>query len=171
MSLITVKDMQVVLASDTDLDTVVSIYEDAAQWLLDRGIAQWPVVVPRELLAQRIARGETFLARYEHHAIATMSIQEEDRLVWGDMPPDALYLHGLAVRRAFTGRRVGVALLRWAEQHAALQGKTYLRLDCMGDNLRLVQYYKDAGFTNLRTVSVRDSSCALFERLIVSPSC
>ena len=171
MSLIRVKDMQVLLATDADLDTVASIYEDAAQWLLARGIAQWLAVVPRELLAQRIARGETFLARYEQHAIATMSIQEEDRVVWGAVPPDALYLHGLAVRRAFTGRRVGVALLRWAEQHAALQGKTYLRLDCMGDNPRLIQYYKDAGFTYLRTVPVRESLCALFERVLVSPSC
>ncbi|MEM8531590.1 MAG: GNAT family N-acetyltransferase [Chloroflexota bacterium] len=166
MPLITVENMQVLLATDTDLDTVASIYEDTAQWLLARGIARWTAVIPRELLAQRIGRGETYLAKYEQHTVATMSVQEEDRLIWGDMPPDALYLHGLAVRRAFTGRGVGVALLRWAEQHAALKGKIYLRLDCMGDNPRLVQYYKDAGFTHLRTVQVRDSSCALFERLI-----
>lgn len=164
--MITINNIQVLLATDTDLDTVASIYEDAAQWLLAHGIAQWPAMVPRELLAQRIAHGETFLARYEEHYIATMSVQEEDRQMWGDMPPDALYLHGLAVRRAFAGRGVGIALLHWAEHHATLKGKIYLRLDCMGDNPRLVQYYKDAGFTHLRTVQVRDSSYALFERVI-----
>ncbi|NOK60623.1 MAG: hypothetical protein GFH27_549297n222 [Chloroflexi bacterium AL-W] len=104
---LTVENIQVVLATDANLDTVASIYEDAAQWLRVRGIAQWPAVVPRELLARRIARGETFLAMYEQHAIATMSLQEEDRLVWGDMTDDALYVHGLAGRRAFAGRGVG----------------------------------------------------------------
>ena len=55
-------------------------------------------------------------------------------------------MHGLAIGRGFAGRRLGRELLRWAEDHVARSGRSYLRLDCMAENRGLNGYYVRAGF-------------------------
>ena len=41
-----------------------------------------------------------------------------------------MYVHGLSVVRAFSGHRIGAAMLTWAAARAAAGGRTLLRLDC-----------------------------------------
>jgi len=52
-------EIRVVQARASDLDTVLSILEEAAQWLVSRGIDQWqPGSFSRQRIADRIERGE-----------------------------------------------------------------------------------------------------------------
>lgn len=76
-----------------------------------------------------------------------LTLQWTDTFIWGDVPTNAGYVHGLVVRRAFAGKDVGGALLRWAGEMAMAEGKAYLRLDCWSDNFALCRYYERAGFT------------------------
>ena len=43
-------------------------------------------------------------------------------MYWGDRPPDALYVHKLAVRRDRAGRGIGAAIVEWANAEAAGSG-------------------------------------------------
>ena len=95
---------------------------------------------------ERIGRGEMYLARLAGQTFGTFALQWSDEEVWGDVLGDAGYVHGLAIRRGFAGRGLGRELLRWAEEHVALSGQSYLRLDCRADNRDLNEYYERAGF-------------------------
>lgn len=136
-------------AGKDDLNTVLDILEDARQWLLSRGITeQWPAPMPPAVFAERIARGEVYLAYLDEGAEAagTFCLLRSDDRVWGDLPGDAAYVHGLAVRRTCAGRNIGAALLNSAGRIAAEMGLPALRLDCWAGNADLCRYYDRLGF-------------------------
>ena len=108
-------EVRIVRARPGDLDTVLSILEGAARWLVSRGIDQWrPGSFSRQRIADRIMCGELNLAELGRQAIGTLSLQWSDEETWGRAPKDAGYVHGLAIRRGFAGRGLGRELLRWA---------------------------------------------------------
>lgn len=157
--------LQVALAQPSDLDEVMELMTEVAQWLIQKGCeGQWPPVIPRDFIAASIERGEVYLARQGNQVVGTVTLQWSDLSMWGERPPDACYVHRLAIRRTHAGQGLGRELLRWAEQTALQQGKRYLRLDCWADNPFLPQYYTDAGFTYCGEVKVGTWRGCLFER-------
>lgn len=152
--------------ADEDVETVADILEEAGRWLAERGIEQWLTKVDREQIRQRLAYSEVYLAEVGGHAIGTLSLQEEDRMIWGLVPPDALYVHSLAIRRIVAGQKIGRRMLDWAAEQAAKRGKRYLRLDCVAANATLRAYYERNNFTPRGIGQIGTSQFALFERLV-----
>jgi len=159
-------DLSIVQAHPDDLATIISIVEEAAHWLHRRGITgQWPLTFPPEYLAPHVAKGDYYLVLLGDQPVGTCMLLWADPEVWGDVPNDAGYVHGLAIRRSVGGRGVGRAMLRWAEQTAAAAGKRYLRLDCWGENHELRRYYERAGFASRGVIDTGGGwMCALFEK-------
>jgi protein-tyrosine phosphatase len=89
-----------------------------------------------------LERGEFYLARVDGEAVGTVALLWQDAAFWGERPPDAGYVHALAVRRAHAGDGLGAKLLDWAEQQAAGAEREYLRLDCPAENVELRGYYE-----------------------------
>jgi ribosomal protein S18 acetylase RimI-like enzyme len=150
-------------ARPQDAPEVAAILSEAAAWLIERGINQWPNPYPLEEVAQSIDRGEVYLA-IESGPAATFTLQSEDLLFWGEQERDALYLHRLAVRRAFAGRGLGKTLVEWAAARARSSGRDFLRLDCLATEPRIRAYYESLGFTYVRDRDMSDWTAALYER-------
>jgi GNAT superfamily N-acetyltransferase len=80
--------------------------------------------------------------------VATVTLAGEDRSVWGEhQRSDAVYVHRLIVARRAAGRGLGAAILRAVAQRARDRGYRVLRLDCVGHNKDLVNYYCRLGFS------------------------
>jgi ribosomal protein S18 acetylase RimI-like enzyme len=156
--------LEVRRAEPDDLDEVVSILSEAARWLLERGIRQWPDPFPRDRAAALLERGSFYLASVDGEPVATFALLWEDRAFWGEQPPDAGYVHAIAVRRAYAGRGLGERLLEWAGAQAAASGREYLRLDCMSNNDVLRGYYERLGFEPRGEAVFDDFTATLFER-------
>ncbi|MEB9894711.1 GNAT family N-acetyltransferase, partial [Bacillus cereus] len=60
---------------------------------------------------------------------------------------DSIYLHRLAIDRAFAGSQLGHAVLRWVEAGIRFPGKRRLRLDCKAGVPALNAFYRAAGYT------------------------
>lgn len=153
--------IMIIQAQPSDLAAITDILEEAASWIASLGIDQWQPgsflnTSSQKRIAQNIGHGEVYLAFYNGQAIGTITVQEGsafDEELWSyETLQDALYVHRLAVRRAFAGKGIGYVLLKWAEQLAANTGKAFLRLDCMADNAALCTYYERWGFTCRGTI-------------------
>lgn len=136
-------------ATEADVSTLVTLYEEAAAWLTARGLRQW---VPGTYSAEEMVAGmraghEMYLVRRGDEPVGKLTLQWDDPESWGEQPPDAGYVHGLCVTRAVAGVGLGAALLDWAGAHVAAEGRTWLRLDCMKRNPELRAYYERQGFT------------------------
>jgi ribosomal protein S18 acetylase RimI-like enzyme len=152
-------------AAPGDLDLVLSILSEAGQWLMSKGIRQWPQPPPAQLMLEGIGRGGVYLASCGDTTCGTFTLSWSDAL-WKERAGDACYLHRLAIRRAFAGRGLGLHLVRAAEKLAAASGKELLRLDCWSGNAVLCDYYERAGFGPCGTACENGYSCCLFEKVI-----
>jgi ribosomal protein S18 acetylase RimI-like enzyme len=161
------RDVTIECATPADADTSLGILQEAARWLLSRGIDQWrPDQFERGSVLAAIARGELYLARRDGAVVATLRLQWTDERVWGSDTGDAGYVHGLAIRRRAAGVGLGRAMLRWAERAVVAAGRTYLRLDCMTANLALRSYYERAGFTYRGDVHGKTWSASRYEKRV-----
>ena len=153
-----------------DVDHVVSIVREASDWLAERGyfwLRQFPGGTP-----QRVADGLVWLAAVEGEDVATVAlVPTPDPELWNAEESDALFVHGLAVRRSAAGLGVGSALLTFAVDRAARTGVPWVRLDCNKNNERLQAYYRSEGFAYLRTIDLAHRNTgALFQKPSVRSS-
>jgi GNAT superfamily N-acetyltransferase len=160
-------------AASEDFEVLHDIMRDAARWVASKGIDQWTwVEMPQGMrfLRERLENAEVYLAYRKDEPVATVSVQWDDREIWGERGWDetAGYVHGLAVKRSAAGRGLGAALIDFAAGLTLAEGRHVLRLDCMAANEPLRIYYLRQGF---KLVSEHHSTktgfdSALFERRI-----
>jgi ribosomal protein S18 acetylase RimI-like enzyme len=155
-------------ASSVDLPVVLEILDEAAGWLLARGIRQWESPAPPSVAEEFrgfIARGLVYLARdpASGEVIATFRIAWENDGLWRDDAASAGYLYALAVRPAHIGQGIGAAIVEWVKELFRECGRTWLRLDCIASNERLRGWYEALGFEYRAAVFAGDYALALYE--------
>lgn len=123
----------------------------------------------REINADRIASRSLFIAEIDWRPVGAIVLMRDDPQIWGDVPGEAVYVHGLATRGTVQGQGVGAAMLDWAGDIAKRADRHWLRLDCTAENARLRAYYEGLGFAHRGDVRVgeppRQRNAALYERL------
>jgi predicted N-acetyltransferase YhbS len=150
-----------------DADTVAALLDEATAWVNELGFSQWPLPFPRDELAAAIDRGEVYVVEAEDgDAVATVTMLHDDPMYWGDRPPDAFYVHKLAVRRDQAGRGIGAAVVEWANAEAAEAGRDFLRVDCLGDNPGIRDYYEGLGFQHRGDLVLGGRNMSLYERSV-----
>ena len=152
--------MNVREARREDIKVVARLLDEASRWVGERGFEQWPLPFPRTQIAEAIARGEVFVAEHDGEAVGT------DPQYWGARPPDALYVHKLAVARAHAGRGFGTEVIGWADRRAASLGRQYLRLDCLGDSTGIRRYYERLGFEHRGDLVRGNRNMCIYERRV-----
>jgi ribosomal protein S18 acetylase RimI-like enzyme len=157
-----VSGLEVRQARAEDVDELVATLSEAARWLLERGIEQWPHPFPRGRVEALVRRGEFFVVRLDGEPAGSLVLRWSDPSIWGEQRDDAGY--ALAVRRAHAGRGLGARLLEWADARVAEAGREFLRLDCMAENGALRRYYEQLGFERRGEALVEDLVAALYER-------
>jgi ribosomal protein S18 acetylase RimI-like enzyme len=140
-------------AAPDEVPAVAALLSRAARELRARGLDQWPDPFPADLVAASVARGETTLALEGAHLQGTLALSWSDEAFWGRKPPDAAYVHRLAVSPLVAGRGLGAALLARAGAEAARAGRPWLRLDCGADNAGLRAWYEGLGFAAVAEVT------------------
>ena len=146
------------------MSAVADLLDEASVWAGERGHEQWPLPFPREDVAGAIDRGEVYVAEVGGDVVATVTLLWDDALHWGERPPDAAYVHRLAVSRARAGQRIGHAIVDWADGTAAANGRSYLRLDCLRTNPRIRRYYEELGFEHCADEVINGRDLSLYER-------
>ena len=121
-------------------------------------------------VVERMAVKTFYLICQSDDIIGTFSLQWEDEGNWGPMPPDAGYLHSLAIKDDFHGQNIGVKAIDLAAQEVAKKGRKFLRLDCPAANKSLCAYYENQGFTKVAERLIPQYGhgyvAALYERII-----
>jgi GNAT superfamily N-acetyltransferase len=138
-------------ASPAQAGDVLDVLNDAAAWLAQQGIRQWPARFQSSWIEAAIHHGETWLVTLGDTVAGTITLDWADP-IWNDTDGSAGYVHRMAVRRSVSG--LGTVILSWARDTARRHGRHALRLDCVASNHRLRTYYETAGFVHRGDVAV-----------------
>lgn len=143
------RPMHIAQATPPDLDAVVSTLREAAQWLQRDGRPLWSAAdLDPERIGRDVRDGAYWVARPGTGEVAgVMRLDLEDPHYWPEIAPgSSLYLHKLAVRRAWAGQGVSTALLGFARERTRALHRHCLRLDCVADRQGLRALYEGFGF-------------------------
>ncbi len=158
--------LDIVPAREEDLDLVMEVLNEAAEWLASMGFpTRWNrAQLSREKCLSQIHQDEVFLAKLGNETVGTITLQWSDPVFWDGASPDAGYVHKFTVRRAYSDRKLGEAMLQWAEGQASRRGKNYLRLDRLSNNRKIREYYERAGFVHKGDASPLGWRASLYEK-------
>jgi ribosomal protein S18 acetylase RimI-like enzyme len=159
-------NVRIIRAQQCDLDTVLEVLEEASRWLTSKGFeTQWqPSPAFHQTIRDNIEHGDVYVVKDPEGIVGTITLLWSDKKFWGDLPPDAGYVHKLAIRCSHSGQHLGLRLLRWAEAKARTEGKSYLRLDCLASNKTIREYYEKAGFVHVRDTEAPGWKASLYEK-------
>jgi GNAT superfamily N-acetyltransferase len=143
-----VNDIRFRLATDADCASLVRLRDDAARWMLARGITgQWqPGELDEGHFRRVMTSGEVWLVEAAGRPAGAWELWWADEDAWGPQPPVAGYVHRLMVDRSSAPPGTGRLMLQAAERRVAAAGRALVRLDCVAGNARLNEYYLNAGY-------------------------
>jgi GNAT superfamily N-acetyltransferase len=154
------------VATLDDVPLVAEMLDEATAFVRTKGRDQWRVPYPQDKLRQSVSGGSLYVVDVDDEPAATFTLLLDDPKFWGRRPPDAVYLHKLAVRRAFAGRGLGARIVAWVCDEAARRGRAFVRLDCQRDLPRIRRYYEELGFELRGELERGDFAWALYERQV-----
>jgi GNAT superfamily N-acetyltransferase len=130
-----------------DLLAVHEVMCEVAQWLIDKGEPLWSLEqFSEEKLGELINEDSLYFVQKDFEVIGAFILQTEDELFWADSKTTkALYIHKLCVSRKVAGQGVAQSILEWVKTKAKLEGKNFVRLDCV-PRAKLCKVYEDLGF-------------------------
>jgi GNAT superfamily N-acetyltransferase len=146
-----------------DIHVVADVIREAIYWLKSKGMPMWqgdafePAAIRESIEYYHIA----FLG---HEAAGVVKLEALDLEFWPEIERDTtLFIHRLAVRRAFAGLSVSSSLLKYACAEAARRNLCFLRLDCAVDRPKLRKVYEDFGFRYHSDTTVGPFTVARYE--------
>jgi ribosomal protein S18 acetylase RimI-like enzyme len=141
-------------AAAGDVLDVAGVLQEAARWITTWRSQLWdPALVGEAFVTPIIARGQMLTARTGGEIAGVMIALPEDPHFWPDRPQgEAVYLHKLAVRRAYAGMGLPAALMDHAAGLAVAQDRQILRLDC---DPPLSPFYEGLGFRAVDEIDIR----------------
>jgi ribosomal protein S18 acetylase RimI-like enzyme len=93
-----------------------------------------------------VSQNEVHIVELEGTPVGTFSLDLDDEKHWGPQEPIAGYVHGLCVRKGFSGRGLGSFMLDWCANTVSGLDRRFVRLDCAVQNVKLCAYYESLGF-------------------------
>ncbi|MNX17419.1 Acetyltransferase (GNAT) family protein [compost metagenome] len=157
--------MHIEPALSSEAPAVAAVLTEAAQWLAEGGRPLWSAAdTGLERIQRDTDAGRYVVAKENGDWAGVMRLDLEDPSFWPEIAPgSALFVHKLAVRRAWAGRGVSRALLGHARDHARALGRPWLRLDCVADRTALRTLYEGFGFALHSCIDLRGGTFARYE--------
>lgn len=158
----------------TDAEDILELYAAARALQSQKGMVVWPSF-DRAFIEVEIQEGRQWKIVVEDQIACNWTISFEDKDIWGERDKaDSVFIHRICTNPEWRGRRYIDAIVAWATKYAIESSRKFVRLDTLGNNVRLIEHYTSAGFrflgifrltdtARLPTHYQREPNCCLFE--------
>lgn len=129
-----------------DIETIFQLYDIATIFQKQKGGVHWPTF-DRAMVEQEISESRQWKIVIDTRIACVWATAESDPQIWQDLDKDpAIYIHRIATHPDFRGQNLVGAIVEWSHAFAKAKKKKFLRMDTVGNNLGLINYYKKCGF-------------------------
>jgi ribosomal protein S18 acetylase RimI-like enzyme len=153
-----------------DIDEIFRLYLIATDFQRSKGLVTWPEF-DRKMVSDEIDQDRQWKILVNGKIACVWASAFEDPIIWGEKNAQpSLYLHRIATNPEFRGMHMVKRILEWASIHAQLHGKSFIRMDTVGENKKLIAYYQSCGFNflGLKQLKNTESLPAHYHNAVVS---
>ncbi|PHB87419.1 GNAT family N-acetyltransferase [Bacillus wiedmannii] len=149
----TVKEYTIRTAIEEESDSIITLLKEVAEWLQHKEVNQWQYLLGGEATAEileGIREKYTYVVTKGDEIVGTVTASPKqndwDEHIFGkEEVSNSLYIHRFVVKRQHKGNGIGEHILQWVDENMQ-SDKQYLKLDCVGHNRTLNDFYKKNGF-------------------------
>jgi ribosomal protein S18 acetylase RimI-like enzyme len=142
----------------TDADTILSLYQSARELQTQKKMVVWPMF-ERSFIETEISEQRQWKLLVDNIIACNWAITFHDKEIWGEKDRnDSIYIHRIATNPAMRGNRYVDKIADWARNYAKQKRKSFVRLDTLGNNTKLIEHYTSAGFEFLGIIRLADTS-------------
>ena len=157
-----------------DIEEIFRLYAIASAYQKSKHVVVWPLF-DRQLVETEIAENRQWKLLIDGSIACVWAITFSDPEIWEERNKDAaIYIHRIATNPNFRGNNFVSAIVEWGKLYAKNNNKKFVRLDTLGNNVKLIEHYTNAGFDFLGMVKLSDTGklplhyqdcpdCCLFE--------
>lgn len=158
----------------SDANEILLLYEAARNLQTQRKMVIWPSF-EKSFIEKEIQEERQWKIISDNVIACNWTITFEDKEIWGEKDKDdAIYIHRICTNPALRGNRYIDTIVEWSGKYAKQIGKKFVRLDTLGNNIKLIEHYTSAGFEFLGMLKLTDTAnlpghyqnepnCCLFE--------
>jgi ribosomal protein S18 acetylase RimI-like enzyme len=152
-------NLQIENCTPGDIDEIFRLYRIASDYQRSKKtVVVWPEF-ERELIENEIAENRQWKLIIDNKIACVWATTFSDEQIWEERNADAaVYIHRIATNPDFRGKNFVSIIVEWVKEYAKKQGKDFVRLDTLGNNVKLIDYYKNAGFNFLGMFDLKDTS-------------
>lgn len=133
-------------STKNDIDEIFRLYKIATEFQKSKSIVPWPQF-KKNLIITEINEKRQWQININNEVACIWAIVFDDPLIWGEKNKDpSVYIHRIATNPKYRGQSLVAEIVKWATIFANENSKKFIRLDTVGENLALIEYYKKCGF-------------------------
>jgi ribosomal protein S18 acetylase RimI-like enzyme len=150
--------MKIENSTTNDISEIFRLYRIASEYQkLKKTVVVWPEF-EMELVETEIAEGRQWKLIIEQEVACVWVITFSDEQIWEERNADAaIYIHRIATNPNFRGKNFVSIIVEWAKEYAKSIGKDFVRLDTLGNNVKLIEHYTNAGFNFLGMFDLKNT--------------
>jgi hypothetical protein len=166
--------MNILNSTRADIDEIFKLYDFASAYQQTKNVVVWPKF-ERSLVETELLEKRQWKLMIDENIACVWATTFSDEEIWGERNNDpAVYIHRIATNPGFRGHNYVGIIVNWARDYAKKNHKEFIRLDTLGNNVKLIEHYTSAGFdflgihklTNTSTLPLhyqKEPNCCLFE--------
>jgi len=119
---------------------------------------QWPEF-DLELITTEVVENRQFKILIENKIAGVWAITYSDAQIWEESENDtSIYIHRIATNPEFRGNNFVKVIVDWSKKFAGKQNIQFIRMDTCGENVSLINHYKNCGFNYLGMKKLKNTS-------------
>jgi ribosomal protein S18 acetylase RimI-like enzyme len=142
----------------TDIGEVFKFYKIASEYqTAKKKVVVWPDF-ERAMVETEIAENRQFKLLINNEIACIWAITFSDKQIWEERNKDtAVYIHRIATDPKFRGNNFVADIVTWAKEYVKQKNIQFIRLDTLGNNIKLIAHYKSAGFDFLGLFNLKNT--------------
>jgi len=157
-------------ATIADRDDLLALVTACIEGMRAQQIEQWDEQYPNAIAIDRdLAQGTAYVGLWGDTLVAMVVVNEYQdaeytEVAWQWTDGSVAVVHRLMVHPQAEGRRLAREMMAFAEQLAADQGHSIIRLDAFSLNPRALRLYHALGYRDAGTIRLRKGVFQCFEK-------
>jgi RimJ/RimL family protein N-acetyltransferase len=149
--------MKILNSQIEDINEIFALYKIATEFQKTKEAVPWPDF-DRKLIEKEIDENRQWKILIDNKIACVWAITFSDPQIWGDRNNEpSIYIHRISSNPDFRGRNLVGEIVKWSKNYALENSKTYVRMDTVGNNIGLINYYKKCGFVFLGLSNLKDT--------------